>query len=247
MKQRNSLFLLRISLISGSNRFCQSHRAPFAALTLPEKRAKGEASQHILNRTFVSWFQYKRICEGIASAYANIGTILAKKDLLICSSSINFMTGMLRSPFIYMRKRIFTFLPLLLLITSFTVATSRVHNPDAVLGIWISTLGKAHVQITRDTKSGLYFGKIIWLRNPLDANGHAIKDANGNTVMNLTILKNMKWDGTEWDDGTIYDPETTKTYFCSMHLENDTLLDVRGSLDSYGWVGQTEEWVKVRE
>lgn len=146
-----------------------------------------------------------------------------------------------------MHKRIFIFFPLLLLITAFSAGTSRVRDPNAVLGIWLATLGKAKVEITRDTKSGLFFGKIIWLKNPSDANGNPVKDENGNTVMNLTILKNMKWDGEDWVDGTIYDPETTKTYYCSMHLQNDTMLDVRGSLDSYGWVGQTEEWVRVKE
>lgn len=144
-----------------------------------------------------------------------------------------------------MRKQIFILLPIWFVLTVFSTGFAEAQNPNAVLGVWLTTLGKAHVEIIRDAHSGLYSGKIIWLKEPNDKDGKPAIDKNGNAAMNLVILKNMKFDGKDWINGTIYDPETTKTYYCTIHLKNNTMLEVRGSLDSMGWIGQTEEWVKV--
>lgn len=120
------------------------------------------------------------------------------------------------------------------------------QSPDAIVGQWITTHGKARIKIYQNPKTHQYEGKIVWLKNPKDENGNPVKDANGNIVMGLKILQNLGYDDGEWTDGTIYDAESTKTYYCTLNLEGENTLEVRGSLDKMGWLGRTETWTRYQ-
>ncbi len=89
----------------------------------------------------------------------------------------------------------------------------------------------------------MFSGKIIWLKEPL-VDGKPRLDENGNKVMGLQILNDFIFEDDEWVDGTIYDPESGKTYYCTISLENQNKIKVRGSLDPMGWLGRTETWIR---
>ena len=119
-----------------------------------------------------------------------------------------------------------------------------------VVGKWKLEDGTAVVEVY---KSGdVYNGKIVWLKNPTEADGSpAIDDLNPDPqlrtrqVLGLNMLSGLKKVGDEYTGGKIYDPGNGKTYNCSMKVEGD-VLKVRGSLDKRGLIGRTMDWFRVK-
>jgi len=123
---------------------------------------------------------------------------------------------------------------------------------DRILGVWQTGSGKGRIHITR--YGDKYGGKLIWLREPNDANGHPkVDDKNPdpgkrkNPKLGLNNLLGFKYDGDgEYEGGTIYDPETGKTYKCVMTLKDDNTLNVRGYI-GISLIGRTDTWTRVKD
>ena len=119
-----------------------------------------------------------------------------------------------------------------------------------VVGKWKLEDGTAIVEVY---KSGdVYNGKIVWLKNPTEADGTpAVDDLNPDPqlrkrqVLGLNMLSGLKQNGGEYTGGKIYDPGNGKTYNCSMKVEGN-ILKVRGSLDKKGLIGRTMDWFRVK-
>ena len=119
-----------------------------------------------------------------------------------------------------------------------------------VVGKWKLADGSAIVEVY---KSGdVYNGKIVWLKNPTEADGTAAVDnlnpdpaLRKRKLIGLNMLSGLRKDGGEYTGGKIYDPGNGKTYNCSMKVEGD-ILRVRGSLDKRGIVGRTMDWFRVK-
>lgn len=132
-------------------------------------------------------------------------------------------------------------------------AQDVVVNGDDILGVWLNEDEDAHVQIYQE--DGKYFGKITWLKNPIDdeTGEPKLDDENedeslrGRPVMGLLLLNNFEFDGDdEWEGGRIYDPKNGKTYKCYMEFKDDTkdLLKVRGYI-GFSMIGRTTWWTRV--
>ena len=120
-----------------------------------------------------------------------------------------------------------------------------------VVGKWKLEDGTAIVEVYQQGDS--FNGKIVWLKNPTEADGTpAVDDLNPDPklrtrqVIGLNMLNNLKKVGGEYTGGSIYDPGNGKTYNCSMKVEGD-VLKVRGSLDKRGLIGRTMDWFRVKE
>ncbi len=114
-----------------------------------------------------------------------------------------------------------------------------------ILGKWISEGGRSHVEIYQKNTGGAFFGKIIWLKEPKDENGKPKLADNGEPVLGMEFMRNFVFDDDEWEDGEIYDPESGKTYYSSMELDDINTLDLRGSVDPMGWIGRTQTWKRL--
>lgn len=119
--------------------------------------------------------------------------------------------------------------------------------PNEILGKWMSEDGKGIIEIYKPQESTKYFGKIVWLKEPLGTDGKPIKDANGNAILNMVNLKDFEFADGHWKDGSVYDPETGKTYYSKLTLENTNKLKLRGSVDPMGWIGKTTYWNRVKK
>jgi len=118
------------------------------------------------------------------------------------------------------------------------------QESDDILGFWETSEKRSHIKIYK--KGSEYFGKVAWLREPNDPEtGEPKTDENGKGILNMEILKEFVFDDDEWEDGTIYDPESGKTYYCSMEFNDKGQLKIRGSVDPMGWLGRTEVWTRV--
>lgn len=123
-----------------------------------------------------------------------------------------------------------------------------------VLGIWLNADKDAHVQIYKEKDE--YFGKIVWLKTPDDKEtGEPRTDVHNpdaelqkRPVMGLLLLSGLEFDDDEWDDGTIYDPKSGKTYSCYMEFPDDDNLDklkIRGYI-GVSLIGRTTYWTRVK-
>lgn len=137
----------------------------------------------------------------------------------------------------------------LILSASFSFAQS---NPDAILGKWLTGSKKGHVEIYK--QSGKYYGKIVWLKEPLNDAGKPKVDENNpeeslqsKPLVGLVNLKDFEWDADdeEYTEGTIYDPENGSTYDCYMVLEDNDNLKVRGYI-GFSLIGRTDMWTRVK-
>lgn len=96
-------------------------------------------------------------------------------------------------------------------------------------------------------ENGLFFGKIVWLKEPTE-NGKPKLDKNNpdsklakQHLLGTVIMKNFtRKSETEFINGTIYDPKNGKTYSCKMTLKGN-ILDVRGYI-GIPMFGRTTTW-----
>ncbi|WP_431610914.1 DUF2147 domain-containing protein [Chryseobacterium sp. 'Rf worker isolate 10'] len=100
------------------------------------------------------------------------------------------------------------------------------------------------VEIFKKT-DGKYYGKISQLlakaNNP---NCVACKDdRKGKPIIGLEIIRGLSKDGDEFTGGTITDPESGKSYKCTITRSGDK-LNVRGYL-GLSLLGRTQVWEKA--
>lgn len=71
-------------------------------------------------------------------------------------------------------------------------------------------------------------------------------DRKNQPLVGLQIVRNLKWNGTEWSGGTIVDPENGKTYNTKAWLDpNDSnKLFLRGYIGPFF---RTQTWIRVAE
>lgn len=132
------------------------------------------------------------------------------------------------------------------------------QNPDAILGKWLNGKGTGHIEIYK--ADGKYFGKIVWLKEPVypadDRKGMAGRpkvdrenpDPARRTqpLLGLVVLRNFDYtSGDLWEHGLIYDPENGKDYRCKMRLTSPDVLNVRGFI-GISLIGRTETWTRVK-
>ena len=150
-----------------------------------------------------------------------------------------------------MKKQMKPILITIALFFTFFQGFSQEFKADDILGVWLNEDKDAHVEVYKD--GGHYFGKIIWLKDPIDEETGKPKldDENSDEalqnrpVMGLLLLKDFVFDKDEWDDGTIYDPKNGKTYSCYMELRSKDELKIRGYV-GITWIGRTTYWSRVK-
>jgi uncharacterized protein (DUF2147 family) len=116
---------------------------------------------------------------------------------------------------------------------------------DKIVGEWYTVddetgAVKALVDIYKGD-NGLYYGKIIKVFKNGQENPNS--DRKG-----LVIVKDMQAEDGILKGGTIYEPESGKTYYAKIsYNEADNTITLRGSLDRRGWVGRSQTWIKERK
>lgn len=130
-------------------------------------------------------------------------------------------------------------------------AVSVAQKADDVLGQWYSENNESLIEIYKSGNK--YFGKIIWLKEPLRDGKPKVDDKNPDgklkdrPLIGLVILRDFVFDGKdEWSDGKISDPKSGKTYSCFMEFENKDKLKIRGYI-GISLIGRTTYWTRKKE
>ena len=63
-------------------------------------------------------------------------------------------------------------------------------------------------------------------------------------IEGLIILKGLTRDEEQWTGGTILDPANGKEYQCTLTLEGDSELNVRGFI-GFSFIGRTQCWKRM--
>jgi uncharacterized protein (DUF2147 family) len=120
---------------------------------------------------------------------------------------------------------------------------------DDIAGIWLTNGDDpAKIQIYKSGEK--FYGKIIWLKTPLD-NGTPKVDKNNpdktkrtSPIIGLALLSGFKFNNDDaWKGGVIYDPQNGKTYSCNISLKDKNTLKVRGYI-GISLLGRTEVWTR---
>ncbi|RAJ77288.1 uncharacterized protein (DUF2147 family) [Chitinophaga dinghuensis] len=123
----------------------------------------------------------------------------------------------------------------LALVVGFILAsmTGFAQTADAIKGVWFNPEKDGKVEIYE--ASGKYYGKLIWIKSPFEADGKTPRKDSKNKdsklrdrpVLNMVILTGFRFENGKWTDGEIYDPKSGKTYNSVMTLK-DCQLEIRG-------------------
>jgi len=127
---------------------------------------------------------------------------------------------------------------------------AHAQNADAILGSWANPNGQDHILIYK--RGNKFFGKLDWIKVPNDESGKPKTDKENpdpalrtRADLGLELLKDFTYDGDNvYEDGTIYDPKSGKTYSCKMTVEG-TQLKIRGYV-GITLFGRTEVWTRVK-
>jgi uncharacterized protein (DUF2147 family) len=133
----------------------------------------------------------------------------------------------------------------------FTLTCVFSHAQSQIVGVWYNTVKTGKVEISKVNNQ--YFGKIIWLKEPLSEKTgkqkvdeyNPDKNLTKNPIIGLEVLKGFEFDGNNvYKNGTIYDPENGKTYKCKITQVDENNLDLRGYIGVPA-LGRTEKWTRT--
>jgi uncharacterized protein (DUF2147 family) len=117
------------------------------------------------------------------------------------------------------------------------------------VGIWMVAAEDAKVEIYENGNE--LEGKIVWLKEPKNADGTAKKDLENpdqqlrsREILGMIFLKGFTKHKDEWAGGMIYDAKSGKTYKAYFKLSGESVLKLRGYV-GVPLFGRTEEWKKI--
>ncbi len=137
------------------------------------------------------------------------------------------------------------------LILSLTFTGKIFAQKDQLEKTWM-TNGEASKVLMFLGKDGYYYGKLTWIKEPIDketgmpALDKENPDENLRTkpLLGLVIMTGFKKNPdnpNEYIDGRIYDPSKGRTY-CAKITYRGNHLDLRGYICKLSFLGRTEVW-----
>ncbi|NEM97830.1 DUF2147 domain-containing protein [Pontibacter burrus] len=118
------------------------------------------------------------------------------------------------------------------------------------VGIWTNEDGKARFEIYKCGDK--LCGKIVTLKEPLRNGKPKVDEKNpdkslrNRPLAGLEFMNGFAYDShNKWDDGTIYDPESGKTYSCYMKMIGKDKMEVKGYI-GISLIGRTQTWTRIK-
>jgi uncharacterized protein (DUF2147 family) len=122
---------------------------------------------------------------------------------------------------------------LALAVTAALAMTTSAQAAAAVQGDWLTQSGSAKVRVA-PCAGGKLCGTVVWMKDPLDP---ALRSR---PVVGLQLIRDFRSaPGGGWSGGTIYDPNSGKTYASKLGLNPDGTLKVEGCISI---ICQAQTW-----
>lgn len=126
-----------------------------------------------------------------------------------------------------------------------TSVFAQTTDADKIIGSYMTEENKGKVTITK--KDNKYYGTLVWTNVPdaLDKNNPDEKQRK-NKIAGKVILKDfVHTSNSTWEKGTVYDPESGKTYSGKITLEKNGNLNMRGFV-GVSMFGRTTVWKRAK-
>lgn len=126
------------------------------------------------------------------------------------------------------------------------------QEADKIVGVWWNEEKTTKIEVEK--QDGKYIGTIVYMIPEKYENGEPPKDDENpdpalrdRSIVGLQILNGFKYDSDkeEWNNGSIYDPKSGKTYDCYGWLESNDLLKLKGYVAGIRWMGKSSEWYRT--
>lgn len=115
-----------------------------------------------------------------------------------------------------------------------------------ILGNWLTEPRDGIIQISI-ADDGSYRGRIVGGNDPQRQDQHNPDPARrSQLLLGQSIFQGMKYDGEgKWSGGTIYDPDSGRTYKCRLERLDPERLQVRGFI-GFALLGRSQVWTRYR-
>jgi uncharacterized protein (DUF2147 family) len=129
----------------------------------------------------------------------------------------------------------------------FAVALGAIAADDQqsrILGNWLTESKDGIIQISV-TAAGTYEGRIVGGNHPgrLDEK-NPDPALRGKPLRGAIILRDLHYDGGgKWSGGTIYEPDSGRTYKCLVELMSADTLKMRGFI-GFSLLGKSQTWTR---
>lgn len=123
---------------------------------------------------------------------------------------------------------------------------------DDITGVWWNEAKTSKIKV--ENKDGKYIGTVIHVIPEKYVNGAPAKDdknpdllLRSRSILNLRILEGLVFNSTdkEWVNGTIYDPNSGKTYECFAWLDGKDKLQLKGFIAGIRMLGRKSAWTRT--
>lgn len=124
-------------------------------------------------------------------------------------------------------------------------------NAQTALGKWKTIddeTGKAKSVVEIYENNGKVYGKVIEILDKSKEDKVCEKcdgAKKGKPIKGMVILEGLKKEGSSWEGGTILDPNSGKVYKCTLTLDGQDKLKVRGYV-GISLLGRTQSWQRVK-
>jgi len=121
---------------------------------------------------------------------------------------------------------------------------SAADQAERIVGNWLTEGRDGIIEISR-ASDGTYQGRIVGGNDPQRLDQHNPDESKrSQTVRGQTIVHGMKYDGDgRWTGGSIYDPDSGRTYKCKLELLDANRLQVRGFI-GFSLLGRSQVWTR---
>ena len=124
---------------------------------------------------------------------------------------------------------------------------------QGVVGIWETVnekTGKAESHVKIYEKEGKYYGEIIKILDPKDADNLCTECSGSFKNKKIKGMRIMwgfsKESKTKYENGKILDPNDGDIYSCNLKLENANKLKVRGYI-GISLIGRSQYWNRINQ
>ena len=118
-----------------------------------------------------------------------------------------------------------------------------------VIGEWVTiddATGREKSVVMLYEENGQLYGTIQELLLPEDAGKRCVNckgELKDQPIVGMRIINGLIPEDDSWTSGTILDPANGKDYDCTLRLEDDNTLLVRGYI-GFSFIGRTQKWVR---
>lgn len=138
----------------------------------------------------------------------------------------------------------------ILFLVAFVLLTISVQA-QSVIGKWKTIddkTGKPRSIVEIYEVDHKLYGKVIEILDPTRKNVKCDKCEGADKhkpIVGLVIIRGLKKDGDEFNNGKILDPESGSFYKCVMKLDGKDKLNVRGYM-GISLIGRTQTWHRIK-